>query len=89
MVNSEKALRETLLRFHWFVCSTGLIGIIYGLSWKLHAALLGGRRTTAFYDWALPFFFPNKPQQMMFFLGAGAGLFIYYAVVYFLTRKES
>ena len=78
-----------LLRFHWFVCSTGLIGIIYGLSWKLHAVLLGGRQTTAFYDWALPFFFPNKPQQIIFFLGAGTGLFMYYAVGYFLTGKES
>lgn len=78
-----------LLRFHWFVCSTGLIGIIYGLSWKLHAVLLGGRQTTAFYDWALPFFFPNKPQQIIFFLGAGTALFMYYAVGYFLTGKES
>jgi hypothetical protein len=77
-----------LLRFHWFVCSIGLVGIIYGLSWKLHAALLAGRRTTTFYDWALPFFFPNKPQQLIFFIAAGTGLFIYYAVAYFFTQKQ-
>lgn len=88
MVNSEKTLLQTLLRFHWFVCSIGLIGIIYGLSWKLHAALLAGRRATPLYDWALPFFFPNKPQQIIFFLAAGAALFIYYGVIYFSTRRR-
>ena len=77
-----------LFRLHWFVCSIGLIGIIYGLSWKLHAALLVERRTTTFYDWALPFFFPHKPQQIIFFLGAGTALFMYHAVGYFLTGKE-
>jgi hypothetical protein len=88
MVKSENAPIETLLRFHWLVCSIGLIGIIYGLSWKLHAALLAGRRTTTFYDWALPFFFPNKPQRIIFFIGAGAGLFIYYALAFFFTKKQ-
>jgi len=77
-----------LFRFHWFVCSIGLIGIIYGLSWKLLAALLVERRTTTFYDWALPFFFPHKPQQIIFFLGTGTALFIYHAVGYFMTGKE-
>jgi hypothetical protein len=88
-MKSQKALLKTFLRLHWYVCSLGLIGIMYGLSWKLHAALLVERRSTAFYDWALPFFFPHKPQQILFFIGTGAGLFIYYAVFYFLTRRES
>jgi len=87
-MKNEKSLLSMLFRFHWFVCSIGLIGIIYGLSWKLHAALLVERRTTTFYDWALPFFFPHKPQQIIFFLGTGTALFIYHAVGYFMTGKE-
>ena len=37
--------KKALLLFHWFLCSIGLIGIIYGLSVKLHAALIAGHVT--------------------------------------------
>ena len=64
---SEKGSKRTLLLFHWFLFSIGLTGIIYGLSWKLHAALLARRAMTEYHDWAVPFFHPNKPQQLIFF----------------------
>jgi hypothetical protein len=83
----ERVSKRTLLLLHWFLYSIGLTGIIYGLSWKLHAVLLARRPTTEYNEWALPFFFPDKPQQLIFFIAAGGILFLYYVVVYFLMEK--
>src|SRR5512147_1794983 len=80
--------KKRLLLFHWFACSIGLIGIIYGLSWKLHAVLLAGRTMTKYNQWAVPFFFPNKPQQLIFFIATGIGLFIYYVLAYYVMNKR-
>ena len=84
----EIASKKRVLLFHWFVCSVGLVGIIYGLSWKLHAVLLIGRPMTKYNQWAIPFFFPNKPQQLIFFIATGIGLFLYYFVVYYVMNKR-
>jgi hypothetical protein len=84
----ESLSKKRLLLFHWFACSIGLIGIIYGLSWKLHAGLLAGRTVTKYNQWAVPFFFPNKPQQLIFFIATGIGLFIYYVFAYYVMNKR-
>ena len=90
MTTSAKEIeaKRTLLLIHWFLCSIGLAGIVYGLSWKLHAALLAARPITKYSEWAVPFFYPNKPQQLIFFIAAGFSLFLYYILVYFLTTKR-
>ncbi len=80
--------KKTLLLHHWFLCSIGLIGILYAISQKLHAARLAGQQVIAFYDWALPFYNPNKPQELIFFVGAGIALFLHYSIVLFLIRKR-
>ena len=80
--------KKTLLLLHWFLCSIGLTGILYGLSWKLHAVLLTGRQAIAFKDWATPFFNANKPQELIFFISAGINLFLYYLVLLFIIRKR-
>lgn len=79
--------KKTLLLLHWFLCSIGLTGILYGLSWKLHAVLLTGQQAIAFHDWALPFFNGNKPQELIFIIAAGISLFLYYAVALFIISK--
>ena len=80
--------RSAFLLLHWFICSIGLMGIIYGLSWKIHAGLLAKRTITKYYEWALPFFFPNKPQQFLFFIGTGVCLFLFYSGLYVLLKKR-
>lgn len=80
--------KKTLLLLHWFLCSIGLTGILYGLSWKLHAALLTGQQAIAFHDWAIPFFNGDKPQELIFFVSAGINLFLYYLVVLFIIKKR-
>ena len=80
--------KKTLLLFHWFLCSIGLTGILYGLSRKFHAAWLIGHETSAFHDWALPFFNANKPQELIFFVAAVITLSLYYVVVLFIIRKR-
>jgi len=79
--------KKTLLLLHWFLCSIGLTGILYGLSWKLHTELKG-QQAIAFHDWAIPFFNANKPQELIFFVSAGISLFLYYLVVLFMIRKR-
>ena len=79
--------RKILLLLHWFLCSIGLTGILYGLSWKLHAALLTRQQAIAFQDWAIPFFNVNKPQELIFFISAGISLFLYYLIAFFIIRK--
>jgi hypothetical protein len=86
--SGREIISRRLLLLHWFVCSIGLIGIIYGLSWKLHAVLLIGRPMTKYNQWAIPFFFPNKPQQLLFFVATGIGLFLYYAFIYYAMNKR-
>jgi hypothetical protein len=79
--------KKTLLLLHWFVCSIGLTGILYGLSRKLHAFLLTGQQAIAFHDWAIPFFNVHKPQELIFFVSAGISLFLYHAAVLFIIGK--
>ncbi len=79
--------KKTLLLLHWFLCSIGLTGILYGLSWKLHAARLIGQQAIAFKDWAIPFFNVDKPQELIFIIAAAISLLLYYAVVLFIIRK--
>jgi hypothetical protein len=83
----EIVSKKRLLLIHWFICSIGLVGIIYGLSWKLHAVLLLGRTMTKYNEWALPFFFPHKPQQLIFFVATGIALFLYYVFAYYAMNK--
>src|SRR5690348_634440 len=84
----ESVLKKWLLLFHWFTCSIGLTGVIYGLSWKLHAVLLIRRPLTKYNEWAIPFFFPNKPQQLIFFVATGMCLFLYYLLVCYVMNKR-
>ena len=79
--------KKTLLLLHWFTCSIGLTGILYGLSRKLHAARLAGAQAIALHDWAINFFNSNKPQEQIFYLAAGSCLFLYYIVVLLIFRK--
>ena len=79
--------KKTLLLLHWFVCSIGLTGILYGLSRKLHALLLVDQQAIDFHDWAIPFFNVHKPQELIFFVTAGISLFLYYAAVLFIIGK--
>jgi len=79
--------KKTLLLLHWFTCSIGLTGILYGLSRKLNAARLAETKTIAFHDWAINFFNSNKPQEQIFYLAAGISLFLYYLVVLLIFRK--
>lgn len=80
--------KKTLLLIHCFLCSIGLTKIIYWLSWKLHAARLTGQHAINFQEWAISFFNPNKPQEMIFFLVAGSSLFLYYIVVLLIFKKR-
>ena len=80
--------KRALLSCHFFLYSIGLLGIIYGLSRKLQATLLLRNPTTSYFEWATPFFFSNKPQQLIFFITAGISLFLFYALVSLLIRKR-
>ena len=80
--------KKTLLLLHWFTCSIGLTGILYGLSRKLHAARLAGTQAIAFHDWAINFFNSNKPQELIFIITACVSLFLYYVVVLFIARNR-
>ncbi len=84
----EDPSKDTLFLLHWLICSIGLTGIVYGLSWKIHAGLLAKRTIPKYYEWAVPFFFPNKPQQFIFFIVTGVCLFLYYAWLYVLLKKR-
>ena len=85
----ENVSKNTWLLLHWFICSIGLTGIIYGLSWKIHAGLLAKRTITNYYEWAVPFFFPNKPQQFIFFVATGLCLFLFYSWLYVLLKNRN
>jgi hypothetical protein len=80
--------KKNLILLHWFLCSVGLIGILYGISRKLHAAVLSAQDLIVFQEWAIPFFNPNKPQELIFFIGAGISLFLYYGIVAVLITKH-
>jgi hypothetical protein len=70
------------------VSSIGLTAIIYGFSWKLHAVVFAGRPMTEYNDWAIPFFHPSKPQQLIFFMTAAIGLSLYYFFIASLLRQR-
>jgi hypothetical protein len=80
--------KRSLLLFHWFLCSVGLIGIIYGLSRKLHTVLILRIQVTDYNEWIVPFFFSSKPQQLIFFITAGISLSVYYVLVYCIMRRQ-
>jgi hypothetical protein len=85
---SNAVFKQTLFLFHCFLSSLGLTGIIYGVSWKLHVILLAQRPMTEYNDWAIPFFHPNKPQQLIFFITAAIGLSLYYSLIYGILRQR-
>ena len=80
--------KRSLLLFHWFLCSVGLIGIIYGLSRKLYTVLMLRIQVTDYNEWVVPFFFSSKPQQLIFFITAGISLSVYYVLVYCIMRRQ-
>jgi hypothetical protein len=79
--------KKDLLLFHWFVCSGGLIGILYGLSWKIHVALQAGSSDVRFHEWATFFFNPAKPQELLFACASGVGLLTYFLILLSLVGK--
>ncbi|WP_447984327.1 hypothetical protein [Nitrospira sp. Nam74] len=78
---------RTFLWTYWFVCSLGLIGILYGISRQLQLNLLLTTRSASYNQWALPWLFQGKPQELAFVAGAWIALFLYYITLYTFVPK--
>ena len=73
------------LWIYWFVCSLGLIGFMYGISRQLQLGALVINQATSYNQWALPWIFPGKPQELVFVAGVWLALFFYYIGLYLLS----
>ncbi len=78
---------RTYLWRYWFVCSLGLVGIIYGISREFKLSLFLSSESASYNQWALPWVFPAKPRELVFVVGVWISLFLYYAVLYLCVPK--
>lgn len=72
---------------YWFVCSVGLIGILYGLSRYLQSSLFVRSHSASYNAWALNFLYPGKPQELIFEVGVWVGLLLYYLFIFLFIPK--
>ena len=70
-----------------FVCSVGLIGILYGLSRHVQSSLFVRSHSASYNAWALNFLNPGKPQELIFEVGVWVGLLLYYLCLFLLIPK--
>lgn len=76
----DRMLKRILL-VYWVICSLGLIGILYGASRQFKLTSFLKIQAVDFNDWALPWLFPAKPQELMFEGGAWIGLLVFYLII--------
>jgi hypothetical protein len=82
----HRDVRAYLWRY-WFVCSLGLVGIIYGISREFKLSLFMNSELASYNRWALPWVFPAKPRELIFVAGVWISLFLYYVVLHVLVPK--
>lgn len=78
---------RTFLWRYWFISSLGLIGILYGISRELKLSSFLSSEAASYNQWALPWLFPAKPQELIFVGGVWISLFLYYAALYLCIPK--
>ncbi len=78
---------KRFLLSYWFVCSVGLIGILYGLSRYLQSSLFVRSHSASYNAWALNFLNPGKPKELIFEVGVWIGLLLYYLCLVLLILK--
>ncbi len=77
------------LALHALLGSLGLLALLSRLSTAVFRAWLLTPPRPAFHDWSRPFFFPDKPQVLVYYLLALAGLGLYHLGVYVLLRRPT
>jgi len=84
----HRDVRAYLWRY-WFICSLGLVGIIYGIAREFKLSLFLNSESASYNQWALPWVFPAKPQELIFVVGVWICLFLYYAALYLCIPKAA
>lgn len=72
---------------HFFLYGACLPGFINAISIKLYKRFC--QAPLPLNDWLAPFYFPEKQQVLIFYVLSIAAVFVYYAAVYVLLKKNT